>query len=279
MAIGGGEPLLRDDLFHVLEYARENFIATSIITNSLLIDKEVAKRLDALNLDKITVSIDGLEKKHDWNRGKGIFKKTISKIKILRKYCDATTLAMRVTINSLNVNEYKKLIKLAEELSLDIIRFAPIISFGRARQNQDLLIDQDEYIKFLKNTRNIKSKIELDLPGKDERKWFTSSDEFGCHCGKEVCWITQLGDFYPCIFFGDDYIVGNIKNEKFLDLWAESKNKVELRGNEICNNCPDFKKCRGGCRSRALSKYGDINAVDPFCLLRKNKLYKDLSKQ
>lgn len=278
LAIGGGEPLLRDDLFQVIKYARENFIAVSIVTNGLLINKEIAKKFNELNLNTITVSIDGLEKSHDQNRGEGNFRKTIKKIKILRKYCQTATLAMRVTIDSLNINEYKELIKLAEKLSLDVIRFTPILLLGRAKDNQDLLINQEEYIRFLKNTQGIKSKIKLDLPGKSRIKLnFPGKDdivhpgEFGCHCGKEVCWITQSGNFYPCIFFGDNFVAGNVKNERFLDLWTKAKNIVRLCGNGICNNCSEYKKCRGGCRARALSEYKDINAIDPFCPLKKNK--------
>mgnify|MGYP001390814759 FL=1 len=104
LAIGGGEPLLRDDLFQIIKYARENFIAVSIVTNGLLINKEIAKEFHELNLKTITVSIDGTEKTHDKLRGEGNFKKTINKIKILRKYCPITTLAIRVTVNSLNIN-------------------------------------------------------------------------------------------------------------------------------------------------------------------------------
>jgi len=179
---------------------------------------------------------------------------------------------MRVTINSLNINEYKALIKLAEELSLDLIRFTPILLLGRAKENQNLLINQKQYIYFLKNIQNIKSKIIVEFPGKeDERKWWTPPEEFGCHCGNETCWITQLGDFYPCIFLGDSFIVGNIKNESFLNLWAKSKNMVELVGNEICNNCSNFLKCRGGCRARVLAEYKNINAIDPLCPLKRNR--------
>jgi len=273
LAIGGGEPLLRDALFQVIKYAKENFIAASIVTNGLLINKEIAKKIDELNLNTITVSIDGLEENHDYVRGKGNFRKTIEKIKLLRKYCRTAILAMRVGINSLNINEYRELIKLAEKLSLDLIRFTPILLLGRAKDNQDLLINQNEYIRFLENIQNIKSKIKLEFPTKkEERKWFAPPEEFGCHCGKEVCWITQSGNFYPCIFFGDNSAVGNIRNESFLDLWTKAKNMVRLCGNEICNNCPEFKKCRGGCRARALSEHKDINAIDPFCPLKKNKL-------
>ncbi len=197
LAIGGGEPLLRDDLFKVIKYARENFIAVSLVTNGLLINKEIAKKFDALNLNTITISIDGLERTHDQVRGEGNFRKAINKIKVLRKYCHTATLAMRATINSLNITEHKELIKLAEWLSLDLIRFTPILLLGRVKNNRDLLINQDEYIRFLENIKDIKSKIKLDFPGKSRMKLdFPGEDnivhpgEFGCHCGKEVCWIT-----------------------------------------------------------------------------------------
>jgi len=79
--------------------------------------------------------------------------------------------------------------------------------------------------------QKVKSKITLEFPKKkDERKWFTFSKEFECHCVKEICWITQSGDFYPYVFFGNSFRAENIRNEKFLDLWAKSKNMIKLLG-------------------------------------------------
>jgi len=49
------------------------------------------------------------------------------------------------------------------------------------------------------------------------------------------------------------------------------KETVKLCGNEVCNNCKNYNNCRGGCRSRALWKYNDINAIDPYCVLGKNR--------
>lgn len=272
LAIGGGEPLFRDDIFKVIEYARKNFIAVSIITNALLIDEELAKKLSSLDLVTITISIDGTEKHHDHIRGKGNFKKAIENIKILRKYCKKTKIAMRVTINRLNQNDFSELIKLAEKLKLDFIRFSPTLLFGRAKENQDLLLTQEEYIQFIKNANKIKSKIRVILSDKrNEKSLLIDNDGFGCHCGKEICWISQAGDFYPCVFFGEDYKVGNIKKENFLSLWEKSKNMVKLCGNETCNSCGNLKNCGGGCRSRALNLNNDINGVDPYCILKRNK--------
>ncbi|MFA5020439.1 MAG: radical SAM protein [Patescibacteria group bacterium] len=272
ITIGGGEPLIREDLFEVIDYARQKDIAVSIVTNGLLITEKNAQKLNALNLDTITVSIDGLKENHESIRGLDTFDKTIAGIKILRRHCQTAKLAARVTINSRNINQYAEIIKLVEDLKLDLIRFTPILLLGRAKENDDLLITQDQFLNFLDKIKNFKSKIEIINPDTvNDKKWFVSPDDFGCHCGKEACWITQTGDFYPCIFFGDNYLAGNIKNASFLDLWRKSVDMVKLCGNHACRSCSAYKKCRGGCRARALWEYGDINAIDPLCPLKKNQ--------
>jgi len=270
ITLGGGEPLLRNDLFEVIEYGRKNFIAVSLVTNGILITKEMVQRLNELDLDTITVSVDGLEKNHEFIRGKGTFLKTIEGLKILREYCNTAKLSIRFTMNNRNIGEYQGVIKLAEDLSLDMIRLTPMLLLGRAEENSDLLLNQKEYAKFIQDTQDIQSNIKVILPHQeDKKKFFITPTDFGCHCGKEACWISQTGDFYPCIFFGKDFKAGNIKTDKYLDLWEKSKAMTMLRGNPTCINCLDYRKCRGGCRARPLWEYGDINAVDPLCPLMK----------
>lgn len=263
---------MRSDIFEVLEYTKEQNIPASIVTNSLLITKDKAKKLNALNLSSITVSIDGLEKSHDFIRGKGNFRKTYKKIKLLKKYIHTAELSIRVTVNTKNVNECQKLIKLAENLKADSIRLTPVLPIGRAKENLDLLMSQEQYQKFLNDCHNIKTKIQVILPDNNSNVLNTRTKGFGCHCGKEVCWITQVGDLYPCIFFGEKFIVGNMKKEKFSILWERSRKKVMFYGNKCCKNCFNYKNCRGGCRARALWLYNDINEIDPYCpFLNKNK--------
>jgi radical SAM protein with 4Fe4S-binding SPASM domain len=270
ITIGGGEPLLRSDLLEVIKYARENFISVSIVTNGTFVTREMAENLNALNLDSITVSLDGLEKNHNYIRGKGSFEKALRGINLLKEYCQSTKLAIRMTVNSRNIGECSEVITLAENLSVDIIRLTPILLLGRAKNNQHLLLSQDDYIRFLEDTQKIKSKIRIQLPNQgDDKKLFVTPEDFGCHCGKEACWITQTGDFYPCIFFGEEFKSGNLREETFLDLWDKSKKMVKLCGNDTCKQCADYKKCRGGCRARALWDRGDINAIDSLCPLKK----------
>ncbi len=268
IAIGGGEPLMREDLFDILEYAHKKHVQVSIVTNCLLMDKEKVEKLNKLEVKKIKVSLDGMEENHDKVRGEGVFKKTIEKIRLLRTYFEGD-IQIGFTVNSENIEDCKNIIKLAEELKADSVRLAPILPFGRALENKDLLLSQDQFLHFIKKTKEIDSVIEVDLP--DKKRTTRENEGFGCHCGKEICWILANGDFYSCIFLGEQFKLGNIKRSNLRELWEKSKEVSAFSGNEICNNCLRYKECGGGCRARALYTYNDVNAIDPFCLLKKNE--------
>ncbi len=268
LAIGGGEPLMRDDLLEILSYAKKQSINPSIVTNCLLVTKDIAKLFNQLKLRKIKVSIDGVGKVYEQIRDGSSFDELVKKIKILRKHFTGHIQAS-ITLSTANLNDYKNIIELADNLNLDSVRIAPIMPLGRALKNTDLLLSQDQFINFIKDVRRIKTNIDLDLP--DKNRLYDKNKSFGCHCGKETCWVLNNGDFYSCIFFGEDYKIGNIKNERLASLISKSKKSVSFSGNETCKNCSSYEKCRAGCRARALYKYNDINAVDPFCLLKKNE--------
>jgi radical SAM protein with 4Fe4S-binding SPASM domain len=66
--------------------------------------------------------------------------------------------------------------------------------------------------------------------------------------------------------------VGNLKIEKFRDVWLSSKLFNELRNREnlkgACGKCT-YKYTCGGCRARASAYYEDVQASDPGCVLAK----------
>ena len=273
LAIGGGEPLMRKDLFEVIAHARKKGVPVSIVTNGIVVNERIAKCLNGLSLTSITVSIDGLKRNHELIRGDGSFEKTIKGIETLRRWVTATKLAVRVSVNTQNVEECPKLIRLAENLGVHSIRLTPVLPLGRAIQNDHLLLKQEQYLLFLADCRKVSSGIEVVLPDDNPDSDRVKPGEFGRHCGREVCWITQTGNVYPCIFYGDRYLAGNIREHSFISLWNRCKQMSQFSGNQYCNNCEILKDCRGGCRCRALWQYGDINAIDPYCPLGKNKEY------
>jgi len=76
--ITGGEPLLWEGLFSVLDYAFDVGYETIFMnTNGTLMTEEVSKRLTDYRGLSISVSLDGLEDLHDRIRGKGSHERTM----------------------------------------------------------------------------------------------------------------------------------------------------------------------------------------------------------
>ena len=269
ICLGGGEPFTRTDLFDILEYGKKKQLAISIVTNGLLLTKEIIERLNELYVDYLWVSFEGMKENHEKLRGNGTFDKTINALKLLKEYYKGKT-ALRMSINKYNLDEVKDLLLLAEKYDIDLVRYTPLLSFGRA-VGKDLTINQDDYIKFLDNMKKIKStKVEIVYPNMPNNKFWIGTNGFGCHCGKEAVWIDELGNYSPCIFWGNDFNIGNIKNDDYNELWEKSLEVSNINGNEICKNCSNYKVCRGGCRARVLFELGNLDDIDPLCPLKRN---------
>lgn len=269
ICLGGGEPFTRTDLFDILEYGKEKQLAVSIVTNGLLLTKEIIERLNNLDVDYLWVSFEGMKDNHEKLRGKGTFDKTIASLKLLKEYYKGRT-ALRMSINKYNIDEVDDLLKIAEKYDIDLVRYTPLLSFGRA-VGKDLTINQDEYIRFLDNMKKIKSnKVEIVYPNMPNNKFWIGTNGFGCHCGKEAVWIDEIGNYSPCIFWGSDFNIGNIKNDDYSELWEKSLQVSNIKGNKICEKCSNYKVCRGGCRARVLFELGNLDDVDPLCPLKKN---------
>ncbi len=106
----GGEPTLwKDGSYNfndILKYAKTKFFSVNFTTNGL--------NGFEYNADTIWVSFDGLEEKHDSIRGKGVFKKVISKLEEFKRKKIFLPVKRKIfaniCINSENVREIPKLI-------------------------------------------------------------------------------------------------------------------------------------------------------------------------
>jgi radical SAM protein with 4Fe4S-binding SPASM domain len=92
----------------------------------------------------------------------------------------------------------------------------------------------------------------------------------GCGAGRLYCSLSPQGDVHPCVFFPVN--VGNLKTQKFTDIWLNSKlfNALRDRSNlkGACGKC-SYKYICGGCRARANAYHDDFLASDPGCILAK----------
>jgi len=101
IVLSGGNPLIRDDIAEIIDYASQRFITTVYDNGSMAV-----KKIDALrNADFVAISLDTLnEEKNDYIKGvSGSWKKAMEAIEILQK--EGINVGVSPTISQLNLDE------------------------------------------------------------------------------------------------------------------------------------------------------------------------------
>jgi len=89
----------------------------------------------------------------------------------------------------------------------------------------------------------------------------------GCLAGTGVCFISHEGEVFPCGYL--PAIAGDLRREKFADIWANAKVFNELRDTDNLKGkcgCCEFRNVCMGCRARAFAATGDYLDEEPFCV-------------
>lgn len=299
LAFSGGEPLSRKDFFEVAEHAVKRGLYISVATNGTLLTKEMAKKLKAANIHYVEISIDGATAKtHDAFRGvDGAFDKAVEGLKNCVEADLCACIASTATKN--NLEEFPAIIDLAEEIGAERFTYFNFIPTGRAKEHFDQDLSPEEREKLMRYLLNRMSKgckttilttapqlarVALQCQGpsgtgevtmsmahmqtvKVSKKAIPLADFIGgCGAGRLYCSLSPQGDVHPCVFF--PVTVGNLKKEKFQDVWLNAQMFSDLRDRkklkDACGNC-DYKFICGGCRARASAYHGDFLSSDPGC--------------
>ncbi len=282
VSIAGGEPFACRDLYDFVKKCNENDIGVSVSTNGTLFNTQTIDKINHLDIKTLTISFDGGTKESmDKIRGEGTYEKVVKNLYNLKKrykgnYCVKTTLMKS------NITCLENVIQTAIECGCSSVKFNTVREDGRATLNKDLIIlTQQEYINTMKILENLKQKYAGKIKVKNPLNVFSKECYnyieqlgFGCFAGKESICVDALGNVRPCSHFPKEFICGNIKNESLYDIWHKSEILAQFRnfkGNDHCNNCSKYSKCRGGCRYRAFLD-GNIDGVDSYCYEFKNSV-------
>ena len=127
----GGEPLLREDVNELCQYAKEKGLRVGIHTNAILLDK-----LDLENVDFVNLPLDGPQEVHDMLRGRnyGFIFKALDKLK--NKEVRITTIATKINLNV--IKEIPKLLKEYDNIELWRV-------FKYKGNNQKFMISPEEF--------------------------------------------------------------------------------------------------------------------------------------
>ncbi len=287
LGLTGGEPLLREDLFDIIDLAIKYGLSPCLTTNGLLLTEKIAKELGKRKLAWLNISLEGATAEtNDQIRGKGTFNEAIQKIKMASKYCH---FSIAFTLMKINYHESKACAKLAKELGAQAAIFRPLYPIGTASKNLELMPSFSEYLESLYNLEEMekiyyKSNVQLC----NNHHWGPKAridsrsivfNNFGCGAGNIVCSISASGNISPCSYLPNSFIAGNIKEKSLEHIWHNSpifKNIRALKTNNFCIGCDSYNICHGGCRARALSMYNSIDAPDLWACLQKNSIMNEV---
>ncbi|MEW6006912.1 MAG: radical SAM protein [bacterium] len=269
--LSGGEPILRKDVYRLIEYGCKLGLIMTMGTNGTLLTRPAASRLKDSGLSRIGISLDSTsEKLHNEFRGKPwAYKKTMDGI----RNCKDLELPFQIhtTIMEFNYREIEEIIDFSKSLGALAIHIFFLVKTGRAEMlDEDITRYRDVLKRILEKqkTTNIEIKpvcapqFMLYNPSKYTR---------GCLAGISYCCILPSGDVHPCPYL--PIRIGNIREVSFNKLWRDSLIFKELRLMKYKGRCGicDYKKSCGGCRARSYSYSLDYMGADPFCM--KERLY------
>ena len=232
--VTGGEPLVRKDLFEIMDYANQLGFRWGMTSNGMLINDEILEKMNQTNMETISISIDGLKETHEsFRKVPNSFDKIIDNIKKLQKVPSIKIVQVTTVANKKNLNELENLYNLMKELNVISWRVINVDPIGRAKNNNDILLDKDDYkylFNFIKEKReenimNVEYECShyLDIPLEKEIR----DTYFICTTGLYVGSILSNGDIFICphVERRPEFVQGNIKTDSFVDVW-ENKFKI-----------------------------------------------------
>lgn len=253
LCITGGEPLLRPDFFEIMEQANALGFHWGMTSNGTLIDKECAHRLYQAGMKTISISLDGLRDTNDWFRQKaGGFDAALNGAKNLIEHGGFNHVQITTVVTKKNIDELEELYHLLLANGIRSWRVVNIDPIGRAKEQPDLILDSDDYVRmfqFIKEKRSIGQMrvdygcshyLGVEYEG-EVRPWY-----FICKAGLTVASIMYNGDIGACLDIErrPELIQGNIRRDDFLDVW---NNRFEIfrKDSRKCKGCKHYKYCGG----------------------------------
>jgi radical SAM protein with 4Fe4S-binding SPASM domain len=306
----GGEPLMRTDLFELIEYAAQRGLRTVISTNGTLITIDVAKKIKDNGVSYVGISLDGIGEVNDKFRGTaGAFDKAVKGI----RNCQAAgvRVGLRLTSTQRNVQDIAALFDFFEAEGIERACFYHLVPSGRgsgiagealthiqSRGAIETILAKAKQFKQAGRQTDILTvdnhvdgvylylKLQKEDPQRAEDVWklltwnggglYSSGVGIGC--------IDFNGKVHPDQFWRH-YDLGDVRERHFSQIWTDPdepllkglrNRRAYIKGR--CRLCKFFDACGGSLRVRADLHFRDLWAPDPACYLTDEEIGLDAQK-
>jgi len=240
LGLWGGEPLLRDDIGEIINYAKKKKLFVTLDSNGYLLPQKI-KLLK--NLDQLILAFDGPKQMHDLNKEEGSFEKVMAAIEAAKGKIKFWTITV-LTKNNLDSIDF--ILEKAREYNFlaafQLLHHNDILSRNQsallppaqecreaiqklilAKHKGQPIASSESYLRYILNWPDYKKVISPD-----------SINGLKCWAGRLYCNVDTDGSLFPC-----SLLIGKGKALNFLEVGFK-KAFNNLR-HEFCN------ACMGGC--------------------------------
>jgi AdoMet-dependent heme synthase len=303
--LSGGEPLMRPDIYKIARHASDAGLIVALATNGTLIDAEIARRIQASGVRRVSVSFDGADAAtHDIFRGAGAFDNAMIGIHHLRSV--GVDYQINTTVAKHNVGQMPEMLAMAKSSGASALHLFALVPVGcgvEIAEDQQISASEYETVLSWLYEAEMEGGIELkatcaphyfritrqrqveerrqgivrDTPhslhrqqhagstGNDHRGAMNAMTK-GCLAGTGVCFVSHRGEVFPCGYLPLE--AGDIRKQPFREIWENSPLFTALRDtSQLKGKCGlcEYKNVCGGCRARAFGMTQDHLAEEPFC--------------
>ncbi len=253
----GGEPLLHQDFWQILEYCLERLPSIALLSNGTLVDARAIDRLAEYKEQlTISLSLDGsAPDTHDKiTGGRGSFEKTLGAARRLIQKGLRVRIAMTLTPD--NWKEIEPTLLLAKSIGARWFGWAPAMPFGRgcgvewdltAEEMEELASKEMELLKSHQGFVPVIPKVANYLP-----------DSWNCGIGWKNVVMGPSGLVRPCLLLPESSCaIGDLKTESIREAFDKDiilgLRGLPLPSDELCGECNLQAYCTS-CPVRAMTK-------------------------
>ena len=285
LVLTGGDPLLRPDLFPILQYAADRSVRTSLtLLPTSLLEPGVIRELKTSGLMRAGFWLYGstaaLNDAH-WQVA-GLFRRTLDIIGACHE--EQLPVQVNTVMTQKNFRDIEPMIELLTRLDValwNVVFFVP----PSPDQGKEMLSAEEHeeiFAKLYSASQTVHFQIKttegqhyqrylLQQRARQGRGRMTESEAITCapkgvNDGKALVFVDYRGEAYPSRYL--PLSAGNVTTQALSEIYCDSALFVSLRDSSRlkgkCRRCPARNVC-GGSRARAYAITGDLFATDPCC--------------
>lgn len=271
LVVTGGEPLCHPQFDDLATGLAANGLTWGMVTNGWAATRETLSRHRKQGLASVTISLDGLESNHDWLRGRaGSFVRATSAIGAALA-TDIAAFDVVTCVNPRNLGELDAIAEHLERLGVRHWRLFSIFAKGRAAQNDELILNDEQFrsmLQWLADYRQRGTKLHADFscegylpPATDTA---VRDEPYFCRAGICIASVLCDGAISACPNISRTLVQGNIRTDDFKTVWESRFQAFSDRSwlkVADCADCRHWSRCQGN----SLHLWDDETATTGRC--------------